>query len=231
MLERFANLAAVAAALLSVCVMVAFTHRHAPSLEDQIVAFEARDAVEPPPHAGVVLVGSSTFRRWKNAEHVFGPAVLNRGFGGSQMADVVRYADRIVIPYAPRLVIVYEGDNDLAAGKTAEQVVADFRALVAKIHAALPTTRIAVLSIKPSPQRRSLLDEQRRTNLMLRDVVAAGPELRYVDIVTPMLDSDGEPRRELFIGDGLHLSGAGYRIWQAAIQEVLDEEAKRDPDG
>src|SRR5436190_8670970 len=128
--------------------------------EVEILALEANDRTNPPPKAPVVFVGSSSIRLWKTLAQDFPKHhVLNRGFGGSEISDSVQYADRIVIPYRPRLVVMYAGGNDIHNGKTPETVFHDFQAFVAKVHAAAPSARIAYISIAPNPARWSEVEK------------------------------------------------------------------------
>jgi len=196
--------------------------RHA-QFEAAIRAFEAADRTNPPPPAAVLFVGSSSVRLWTNAAAQFpGHRIINRGFGGSHLSDSVVFAERIVIPYRPRVIVLYAGDNDIAAGKSPEQVLADFRDFTREVQAALPETRIVFLSIKPSPSRLKHLEAVRNANGLIRYFAGADPKLTYVDVFTPMLGSDGLPRGELFVGDRLHLNEAGYKLWAGIVKPVLD---------
>jgi lysophospholipase L1-like esterase len=180
------------------------------------------DAVNPPPRGGVVFVGSSSIRRWDTLARDFpGIAVINRGFGGSQLADSVFYADRIILPYQPRTVVLYAGENDLNAGVSVEKVYADFEAFCAKVHAALPHARIVFLAMKPSPKRWHLRADFIRGNGLIAARCASDPRLTFVDVWPPMLGPDGEPRRELFVSDELHLNAQGYAIWTKLLADVL----------
>ncbi|MEO6927987.1 MAG: SGNH/GDSL hydrolase family protein [Casimicrobiaceae bacterium] len=192
----------------------------APSPWDaRFAAFAAADRAAPPPAGAVLFVGSSSIRMWSGLETQFGERqiVLNRGFGGSQLSDCVKYLQRLVIRYQPRTVLVYAGDNDLAAGSTPEQVLARFTAFVQGVHRALPDTRIDFISIKPSPLRAALTPAIRAANGLIRDYVATQPDLVYIDVYTPMLDAAGNPRRELFRDDSLHLNSDGYALWKKVI--------------
>jgi lysophospholipase L1-like esterase len=186
--------------------------------EEELSAFDAADRRSPPAPGGVVFAGSSSFRMWEDlAEDFAGVPVLNRGFGGSQTSDLLRHLDRVVLRYRPRLVLVYEGDNDLSAGKSPQEVLADFRTVVERIHRALPETRIGFVSIKPSPSRWELEPEMREANDLVRAYTESDPLLFYVDVHTPMLGPDGRPRPELYREDQLHMTRAGYEIWREAI--------------
>lgn len=184
--------------------------------------FTTADKTNPPPRGGVVFVGSSSIVKWSTLERDFpGVKVINRGFGGSELADSVYYADRVVTPYKPRTVVLYAGDNDLKAGKSPETVLADFKAFVGKIHAKLPQTRIVYIAVKPSPSRWSIKDKGEKTNALIAAECAKDKRLRFVDIWGPMLNEKGEPRRELFVKDMLHLSPAGYEVWTPLVASAL----------
>ncbi|WP_212743244.1 SGNH/GDSL hydrolase family protein, partial [Sphingomonas sp. 3F27E9-B] len=188
----------------------------------EIAAFEARDAAAMPAKGGTLFLGSSSIRMWTDLARDFpGRNVINRGFGGSTIPDSVRYADRIVMPYAPKTIVFYAGDNDLEAGHTPEEVFSDFQALVTKVHFRLPATRILFIAIKPSPSRWRLIDGIRATNTLVRDYVATDRRLGYVDIFPAMLGADGKPRPELYREDGLHMTRKGYDIWRKAVAKAL----------
>jgi len=146
---------------------------------------------------------------------------INRGFGGSEMIDALHYVDRIVIPYKPRIVVVYEGDNDTALGTTPEQVAKNFELLADKIHAALPNTKVIDISVKPSFARWAIVDKQRATNALLQADCAKHDYLTFLDVSRLTLGADGKPRRELYDPDGLHFSEEGYKLWNAAIRPYL----------
>jgi lysophospholipase L1-like esterase len=190
--------------------------------EPEIQRFEAADRVNPPRPGAAVFVGSSSIRMWETLEADFsGLPVLNRGFGGSELSDAIRFADRIVIRYNPRVVVLYAGDNDLAAGKTPAEVFEDFRSFVAIVRRTLPETRIAFVAIKPSLARLNIMDRARETNQLIRDYARGDDRLAYVDVFTPMLDAAGRPRQELFLEDGLHMNARGYAIWRDLIAPIL----------
>ena len=205
--------------------------------EAEIAAMEQADRQAPPPKGGVVFVGSSSIRLWDLKQSFPDFAAVNRGFGGSQVSDSVYFVERIVLPLAPRVVVVYAGDNDIAAGKSPEQVADDYRALVAKLHAALPETNIIYIAIKPSIQRWKLIDKVRAANKLIRAIAGEDQRLSFVDVEPAMLGDDGQPKPELFQKDGLHLNAAGYAVWAEMLGPHLakndefrssnDEERKR----
>ena len=190
--------------------------------EAEIRAFEAADRASPPPAGGIVFVGSSSVKNWTDVAADFpGLPVLNRGFGGSTMPDVVYYEDRVVLRYHPRLVVLYAGDNDLAEGRTPEQVLAAYRAFVVRLRSVLPRTRVVFVSIKPSPSRRAYMEGARMANRRIRAEIARDSRQTYVDVFTPMLDSTGQPRAELFGPDSLHMTRSGYRLWRRLLAPVV----------
>jgi lysophospholipase L1-like esterase len=181
--------------------------------EPAIAAFEKEDAKLPPPKGAVLFVGSSSIRLWKLAESFPNHTVINRGFGGSQIADSVHFADRLVIKHAPSTIVFYAGDNDLAKGKTPEAVARDFGSFVKAIHEKLPDARIIYIGIKPSLKRWNLVQSIREANRLIDAECRDDKRLAFVDLFPAMLGDDGKPRPELFVQDGLHLSEAGYELW------------------
>jgi lysophospholipase L1-like esterase len=146
---------------------------------------------------------------------------LNRGFGGSEIADAAQLANRIVVPYKPRVIVFYAGDNDQAAGKTPARVLSDFQSFVAIIHRQLPGRRVVFISVKPSIARWNIVDRIREANQLIRDYARTDDQLVYVDVFSPMLDAAGQPRRELFLEDGLHMTPAGYAIWRDLVAPII----------
>jgi lysophospholipase L1-like esterase len=197
--------------------------------DDAFAAFAAADRASPPPEGGVLFVGSSSIRLWSDLEQSFKaqPVIIKRGFGGSKLSDCVQNLGRLVTRYHPRKVLVYAGDNDLASGSTPEQVLRRFAAFVEGVHRDVPQARIDYISIKPSPARRALLPQIREANALIRDYVEQHPDLAYIDVFTPMLDERGEPRRELFLPDLLHLNSDGYALWKSVIAPYVVQVAAR----
>jgi lysophospholipase L1-like esterase len=190
--------------------------------ESEVRRFEASDSASRPAAGGIVFVGSSSFRKWESLANDFPDLpVLNRGFGGSTFPEALHYASRIVLPYRPREIVVYEGDNDLASGRTPRQIADDYRTFVRTVRDALPATRIVFVSIKPSPSRWQLARAAREANRLVQAIVARDTLQSYVDVFTPMLGPNGHPRPELFVSDSLHMTPAGYAIWRTRIAPVL----------
>jgi lysophospholipase L1-like esterase len=190
--------------------------------EPEIRAFEDQDRASPPRSGGIVFVGSSSIKNWTDVGSDF-PAlpVLNRGFGGSTLADVLYYSDRVILRYRPHLVVLYAGDNDLAMGRTPDQVLSDFRRFIKRFRSRLHGSRLVYLSIKPSPARRAYLEAARKTNDLIRTEITRDSLASYIDVFTPMLGPDGQPRPELFSSDSLHMTPAGYQLWRSLLDPVM----------
>jgi lysophospholipase L1-like esterase len=186
-------------------------------------AFAAADLLRAPQPGGVVFVGSSSIRLWNGLEQAFGPElkVIKRGFGGSRLADCTAHVDQLVLRYKPRLVVVYAGDNDLAEGASPEDVLRSFEAFVDGVLAELPDTRVAYLSIKPSPLREPLMPAAFAANALIEGYAAAQPQVEFIDLYSKMIGPDGRPRADLYGGDRLHLNDAGYALWRAEIAARL----------
>jgi len=192
--------------------------------EKEIAAYERADAQNPPPVAGVEFVGSSTIKKWKTLAQDFpDQPVFNRGFGGSQIVDTTHFANRIIFPYAPRLIFFHAGDNDLASGKSPEQVFSDFKELISAIETRMPETDVVFISLKPSLSRWKLHDEELAVNQMIQDYSRNKPHLKFVDSYSLAVGADGKPRPELFAEDRLHLNAAGYKLLANQVRPLLNK--------
>lgn len=192
--------------------------------EPAILKFEEEDKVNPPKPGSVVFTGSSSIAHWNTlAGDMKGLAVINRGFGGSQYSDLNEYAKRIVIAYHPVAVVVYEGDNDLAAesSKTPESVARDAAGFVQIVHAALPDTWIYILSIKPSKARFNEWTRMKSANSMIREFAGTQQRVQYIDVASSMMDAQENLPDDLFIADGLHPDAKCYALWTSIIKPVL----------
>lgn len=219
--RRFASLTLL---LLGSLVFPATAQQPAPDAktgrwEKEIQAYEAQDRTSPPPAGGAVFIGSSSIRLWKTlARDIPEIPTVNRGFGGSQIVDSTHFAERIVLPYKPRLVVMYAGSNDIAAGKSSAQVLADFQAFVRKVRASLPNTTIAFISINPSIRRWEQRDRVREANRLIEEYTRTEPRLAYLDSYGAFLGADGQPQKPLLAADNLHLSPEGYKVWTSVLK-------------
>jgi lysophospholipase L1-like esterase len=191
--------------------------------ESEIAAFEATDKQNPPPTGAVLFLGSSSIRLWTTLPKDFPElTVINRGFGGSEIADSVRYAPRIVLPYKPRMIVFYAGGNDINGGKTPETVLKDFKAFVQEVHESLPKTRIVYISMNPAVSRWKKEADFVEGNRLIQEYVQTnakkGMPLNFLDSHSKLLSATGEARPEIYRADGLHLNSKGYELWTAILR-------------
>lgn len=191
---------------------------------DEIQQFKKQDSVFFPPKNAILFVGSSSFQKWHDMQSYFpGYKIINRGFGGSTLPDVIRYADDIIKPYHPKQVVIYCGDNDLASSDTiTPKIVTDrFKTLFHVIRKDLPAANIAFVSIKPSPSRSRLMPKMKQANLQIKSFLQKQRNTSFIDVYQPMLLLGGPPKPEIFLEDSLHMNEKGYAIWKKTIQPYL----------
>jgi lysophospholipase L1-like esterase len=213
--------------VLMACLFVLTVQAQAPAhdfakWEKDIAAFEQRDKTNPPPQNAIVFTGSSTILLWKTmAEDLPDHRVVNRGFGGSQIVDATHFADRIIFPLKPKMVLIRSGGNDINAGKSPEQVFADFKDFVAKVHGKLPNTEIVYIALSPSIARWEQAEKGNALNAMVKAFTKTAKRVKYLDDADISLGADGKPRPELFIADKLHFNAEGYKLFSAKVREFL----------
>lgn len=191
--------------------------------QTELEAFARSDLFWPPAAGGVLFVGSSSIRMWPDLEQAFPdvPGLIQRGFGGSRLVDCADLVPVLVLPYRPRLVVLYAGENDLLEGSSAHELFRQFLRFAEQVRAALPDTRIAYISIKPSPSRMAWQGVAREANRMIQEHASLVQGLDFIDVFFPMLDAAGAPRSELFLPDQLHLSAEGYALWRSLVSPHL----------
>ena len=195
-----------------------------PAFWNEITAFKKKDSIQKPPTNAILFVGSSSFTKWQDVQSYFpGYTIINRGFGGSTLQDVIRYTYDVILPYQPKQVVIYCGENDLASvdSISVDEVVNRFKTLFSMIRINLPKANIAFVSIKPSPVRVSIQTNVKATNNVIKKFIASQKNASFIDIYDAMLDAKGQMREELYVGDRLHMRPAGYVIWQKAINPYL----------
>ena len=200
------------------------TNTPAHPFKQEVVRFEAADKSNAPPRNAILLVGDSQFYRWKTlAEDLPGYTVINRGIDSFQMSDLLYFTDRLVLPYQARMVVLHAGANDVHGGKPPQQVLADFKAFVAKIRAAQPAVPIAFTSLTPGPGRWEEADRRKETNRIIQEYVATQPGLLFIDLWDAMLTPEGKPRADLWVEDGVHPNHAGYLLRVKIMLPLLGE--------
>ncbi|MBN8417870.1 MAG: hypothetical protein J0L73_03000 [Verrucomicrobia bacterium] len=190
--------------------------------QKDIRAFAKKDAEKAPPENPIVFTGSSSIVKWKTLSEDFpGLPVMNRGFGGSEVFDSFNYAHLTVIQYKPKLVVMYAGSNDIAAGKTPQRVLADFKAFVAKVWAALPECRISYISNAPNPKRWSMVAQMQEASRLVEEYTKTDKRLQFINVYPHMLGPDGKPKSDIFVSDQLHMNAKGYVIWKEVVGPYL----------
>lgn len=210
--------------ILMMVVLLSVLRLAAQPFANEIADFKKQDAVSPPPSNAILFVGSSSFRMWKDVADYF-PShnIINRGFGGSTLVDVIRYEHDIIFPYRPKQIVIYCGENDIASSDsiTAEIVLQRFRVLFADIRNALPGVPIFFISIKPSPSRWDMKDRIIKANKRIKKFLKKNRYTKFINVWKKMLGADGKPRPDIFIGDNLHMNEKGYAIWKKQIEPFL----------
>lgn len=210
--------------LLVLTLQVCLKAQREPPFWTDIVNFKKQDSVRPPAQNAILLVGSSSFTRWRDVgDHFPGYTIVNRGFGGSTLLDVIRYAYDVILPYKPKQVLVYCGENDLASSDSvsAFEVSQRFATLYGMIRQNLPDAVIGFVSIKPSPVRQRIQGKVKEANRLIKAFLKKQKKAQFIDVYDKMLDSDGNMREELYVGDRLHMKPEGYAIWKTVMAPYL----------
>jgi len=193
--------------------------------KQEIVQFQKSDSIVMPPKGQIVFVGSSSFTKWKDIAMYFpGYPIINRGFGGGALLDLIYYADEAIIKYQPNQVFIYCGENDMADVDTVSPatVLDRFKTLHTILLKKLPSaTKIIFVSIKPSVARWHLESKFIEANKLIEAYIATQKNIQYLDIHTLMLDQNKEVLKDIFIADKLNMNPKGYLIWQKAIAPYL----------
>jgi len=200
-----------------------FAQSGCPAFWSDIQQFKKADSAQPPPKNAILFVGSSSFTKWTDVQEYFpNYTIINRGFGGSQLTDVIRYFYDVILPYAPKQVVIYCGENDLASPvMRPADVVLRFKTLFGMIRQNLPATTIDFISLKPSPSRSVYFTKFKEANAEIKTFLAGQKNAAFIDVYGAMLAPDGQPQADIFLNDNLHLNAKGYRIWQKAILPFL----------
>jgi lysophospholipase L1-like esterase len=222
--------------ILAVCVLISLGNSSALWSQDvpeesrwasAIADFEKQDQASPTDPGGVVFVGSSSIRMWDLEKSFPKAGYLNRGFGGSQIADSIEFAKQLVLKHKPRIVVMYAGDNDIAGGKSPEVVAGDFKTFRELLHEELPETQLIYIAIKPSLKRWEMWPQMDAANKLISAQCDKDERLAFADIIEPMLNETGTPLPGLFVKDGLHLSEAGYETWTKVLNSELERARTR----
>jgi lysophospholipase L1-like esterase len=209
-----------------------FSHAQTTALQERFAQkvreYAAADRAQPPPAGAILFAGDSQFYRWSTIhEDLPGYTLINRGIDSFQTADLIHYADQLILAYQPRLIVLHIGGNDVHNGKSPVQVLADFKTLVAAVHAKLPGVRILYSSITPGPGRWDEAPQRKETNRVIREYAATQPDLGFIGLWDAMLDAKGQPRDDIWVADRVHPNHAGYLIRVKITQPFLGKPDKK----
>ena len=196
----------------------------AQAFKEDIISFKKQDSIHFPARNAILFVGSSSFTKWTDVQNYFpGIKIINRGFGGSSLPDVIRYADDIIFPYHPKQIVIYCGENDLAANDTvsAQMVYQRFKELFLIIRKKMPWVPVAFVSLKPSPSRKHLWPKMVTANQLIKNYLTTKRKTAFIDVYHKMFNKDGTVIKDIFIEDDLHMNAKGYAIWQKAMKPYL----------
>lgn len=204
--------------------ITAFSQEYQKIWQSEIDAFDKLNG-DNPMQDGILFTGSSSIRMWKNPAKDFNnPKILNRGFGGSQIIDLIENLDQVILKYHPQKIVIYSGDNDIQEGKSAEIVFGDFCVLYGMIKAKLPNAKVYYIAIKPSLNRWNKVIEMQKANTMINEYLNTKSNAAFVDIFSPMIDFTGKPSEKWFLEDGLHMTDEGYQLWTKILAPYIKEQ-------
>ncbi len=201
-----------------------YTGRALNRFDQAIFNMEQEDSTRIVLENEVLFIGSSSIRMWKTLREDFDPIPgINRGFGGSTMPEVIHYADRIIFPYNPKLIVLYCGENDIAEDATPEQVFGSFKKLNAMIEKRLPETNLIFISMKPSVARWGLWDKYKAGNKLIKEYIETKNNRVYLESADVMLTESGQPDSSIFIEDMLHMNAKGYAAWKSLVRPAVEK--------
>jgi len=210
--------------LFGLILALAFFISNAQPFANDIAAFKKQDAVAMPPKNAILFIGSSSFTKWKDVQNYFPKhTIINRGFGGSVLSDVIRYEKDIIFPYQPKQIVIYCGENDVASSDTVtgKMVLERFKQLFTDIRQQYPKVPIAFISLKPCPSRWQMKDRMMESNRLIKKYLRHKKHSSFINVWNSMLGADGKPIPGIFIEDNLHMNAKGYAIWQKIIEPYL----------
>jgi len=196
--------------------------------QEEIDVFIKKDSIAMPAANSILFVGSSSFNYWKDISNYFpGYPIINRGFGGSSLTDVIYFNKETILKYKPKQIYIYCGENDIAASDTITPAIVfeRFKTLYTIIRTHLGNkVSVMYVSIKPSVARWSMEEKFVAANTLIRNYISKQMHAQFLDVHSAMLDTNGEVFKDIFIGDKLHMNAKGYAIWQKIIAPTLVKE-------
>lgn len=190
--------------------------------EAKIQRYERMDSINPPTENSILFVGSSSIENWKSIESDFSDKpIVSRGVSGTKTIDIYEYFDRLIMPYQPKQIFLYVGDNDLGYGWKPEEILEQFKKLFFAIRAEKTEAEIVYISIKPFPKRADRLEPTVKTNSLIKDFLESQKNVAYADVYSPMINEEGKLNPDNYMEDGRHLSSSGYKIWKEIVSKFI----------
>ena len=192
---------------------------------NEIKAFREQDSINKPKDGMILFIGSSSFRLWTTLKEDFNnPDIVNRAFGGATIDDVIYFQEDVVLKYHPRKIFIYCGENDIAGSEkvTGQDVFSRFKTLYVNIRAKFPKTPIVYISIKPCILRWNMKDRMIAANNLISAYLKEDKKATFVDVWDKMLEN-GEPKKDIFREDKLHMNAKGYTIWIEALKTLVNQ--------
>lgn len=190
----------------------------------EFAQFKREDSIKFPEANQILFIGSSSFTIWQDVQTYFPTKpIVNRGFGGSTLLDVIYYSDKVIFPYRPKQIVIYCGENDVASSDTVSSLIVleRFKTLFNLIRNKIPDIPILFVSLKPSPARWTMKDRMIASNTLIKKYLRKQKKTKFLSVWKPMLSANGEPKKEIFLEDKLHMNAKGYAIWQELIAPLL----------
>jgi lysophospholipase L1-like esterase len=210
--------------LLLFIAVIIYSNGFAQPFAREFKEFKTQDSTSFPPKNAILLIGSSSFTIWQDVQSYFpDKTIINRGFGGSTLKDIIFYAEKVIFPYQPKQIVIYCGENDIAESDTVtrKMVLERFKNLFSLIRTRIPGVPILFVSLKPSPARWEMKERMIASNKLIKKYLRKQKKTKFLSVWKPMLGADGTPIKEIFTKDNLHMNAKGYAIWQKLMAPLL----------
>lgn len=208
---------------LFITVSIAQAQERSPFSEEIRAIQKKYDTLIDPAKETLVFTGSSSIRIWYDVQERFPDhQIVNSGFGGSQASDLLAFSEELILQYKPKKVFIYEGDNDIAAGKSTKSIIKDIAEIINTIREQNQAVKIILIAAKPSIARWNLKRDYKRLNRKFKKMCRRDAEILFADVWKPMLHGR-KVKRDIFSDDGLHMNAKGYTIWYDVLKPFVEE--------
>lgn len=196
------------------------------SWENEIQKFEQLDKSESYSKDAVLFAGSSSIRLWTTLGEDMSPyPVIQRGYGGAKLSDFAVYSDRIFAPHQCRAIVIFIA-NDITGSETdksPKEVGTLFKYVLKTIRKTHPDTPVFWIAVTPTAARWGAWNEIQKANGMIKEICDNNRNTFFIRTDFAFLNSDGNPKTELFVDDKLHLNSQGYAVWTEIVKKELEK--------